>query len=99
MDLIKLEILCKVEDGNGKSSAYNDLLQELNIEAQSEEEEEYHWQEMWFNSTILAQEVFCFTARKKNPEHSVVEFYDARNQIVNLPVDKLIDAIHAAATI
>jgi hypothetical protein len=54
---------------------------------------------MWFNSTILAQEVFCFTARKKNPEHSVVEFYDARNLIVNLPVDKLIDAIHAAATI
>ena len=39
------------------------------------------------------------TARKKNPEHSVVEFYDARNLIVNLPVDKLIDAIHAAATI
>jgi hypothetical protein len=98
MDLIKLEILCKVEDGNGKSSAYNDLLQELNIEAQSEEEE-YHWQEMWFNVTILTQEVFCFTARKKNPEHSVVEFYDARNLIVNLPVDKLIEAIHAAATI
>lgn len=99
MDLIKLEILCKVEDGNGKSSAYNDLLQELNIEAQIEEEEEYHWQEMWFNTTILAQEVFCFTARKKNLEHSVIEFYDARNLIVNLPVDKLIDAIHAAATI
>tara|TARA_R110000772_G_scaffold61260_3_gene137967 strand:- start:2832 stop:3125 length:294 start_codon:yes stop_codon:yes gene_type:complete len=97
MDLIKLEILCKVEDENGKSSAYNDLLQELNIEAQVEEE--YHWQDMWFNSAILAQEVFCFTARKKNPEHSVVEFYDARNLIVNLPVEKLIEAIHAAATI
>jgi len=98
MDLIKLEILCKVEDENGKSSAYNDLLQELNIEAQTEEEE-YHWQDMWFNFAILTQEVFCFTARKKNPEHSVVEFYDARNLIVNLPVDKLIEAIHAAATI
>ena len=97
MDLIKLEILCKVEDENGKSSAYNDLLQELNIEAQVEEE--YHWQDMWFNSTILAQEVFCFTARKKNPEHSVVEFYDARNLIVNLPVDKLIGAIQSASTI
>ena len=98
MDLIKLEILCKVEDGNAKSSAYNDLLEELNINTHVEEEE-YHWQDMWFNSTILAQEVFCFTARKKNPEHSVVEFYDARNLIVNLPVDKLIEAIHAAATI
>jgi len=97
MDLIKLEILCKVEDENGKSSAYNDLLQELNIEA--EVEEDYHWQEMWFNAAILAQEVFCFTTRKKNSEHSVIEFYDARNLIVNLPVDKLIEAIHAAATI
>jgi hypothetical protein len=97
MDLIKLEILCKLEDENGKSSAYNELLEELNIETHLEEE--YHWQDMWFNTTILAQEVFCFTARKKNPEHSVVEFYDARNLIVNLPVDKLIDAIHAAATI
>ena len=54
---------------------------------------------MCFNSTILAQEVFCFTARNKNAEHSIIEFYDARNLIVNLPVDKLIEAIHAAATI
>ena len=97
MDLIKLEILCKIEDGNNGSSAYNDLLEELNIEVAKEDE--YHWQEMWFNSTILAQEVFCFTARKKNAEHSIIEFYDARNLIVNLPVDKLIEAIHAAATI
>ena len=97
MDLIKLEILCKVEDENGKSSAYNDLLQELNIEAQVEEE--YHWQDMWFNVAIFSQEVFCFTGRKKNSEHSVVEFYDARNLIVNLPVDKLIGAIQSASTI
>ena len=97
MDLIKLEILCKVEDENGKSSAYNELLEELNIEVAKDDE--YHWQEMWFNSAIHTQEVFCFTARKKSAEHSVIEFYDSRNLIVNLPVDKLIETIHAAATI
>lgn len=99
MDLIKLEILCKVEDTNGKNSAYQELLEELNIESVEEVEDDYHWQNMWFNTTILAQEVFCFTARKKNSEHSVIEFYDARNLIVNLPVEKLIDTLNAATTI
>jgi hypothetical protein len=99
MDLIKLEILCKVEDNNGKNSAYQDLLQELNIETAIEAEDEYHWQEMWFNIAVLSQEAFCFTSRKKNASHSIIEFYDSRNLIVNLPVDKLIEAIHATATI
>jgi len=95
MKFLKLEVMCLIEQA--PLNSYKEVLKELNLEP--EEAEDTIWLPMWFNVKNLEEELYCVSARKTNPEHTIMELYDARTFIVKDTVENIVSLLNDTQTI
>lgn len=95
MKFIKLPVMCVAEEISMDS--YKSVLKELNLEP--EETVDTAWIDMWFNTNVLKDELYCVSSRKSNKDHSVLELFDSRTFIVNEPVEKVVSLLDDTQTI
>jgi hypothetical protein len=95
MKFVKLEVMCLTEQA--PLNSYKEVLKELNL--QPEETEDTTWLPMWFNIKTLEDELYCVSARKVNPEHTIMELYDTRTFIVKDTVENIVSLLNDTQTI
>jgi len=95
MKFLKLEVMCLTEEA--PMDSYKQVLKELNLEP--DETNDTAWLPMWFNVKNLEEELYCISARKANPAHTIMELYDTRTFIVKDTVENIVSLLNDTQTI
>jgi len=94
MKLIKLNVLSKVIDTTSvdNDQAYKNVLDELGIanSGSDKPDDDSYFRPVFINESILIEEMLSVYERYENNEHSVIEYFDGRTMIINMPPDELV---------
>lgn len=89
MKFIEFEIWGHHEKIDDENQQYKNVLEDLNIN--TVDEIDNYWITMWLNINMLKDEVLTLTPRKEfESTNTMMEFFDGRCYIINLPVQEVI---------
>lgn len=93
MKIIKLEVLSKIVDTKlpeEDNQSYKNVLEDLGITSDGEDEEDSSFRPVYLNTKILNDELLSVFGRLEHPNHSILEYFDGRTMIINMPPDELV---------
>lgn len=96
MKLIKVEILSNIiNEETPEDKAYKQVLEELDLpDPDYLPNENSYFRPAWLNVKILEDEILNIYERLNHPENSIIEYFDGRTMIINMPPNKLVELLH-----
>lgn len=96
MKLVKVEILSNlINEETPEDKAYKQVLEELDLpDPDYLPNEHSYFRTAWLNLKTLEDEVLSIYERLDHPENSIIEYFDGRTMIINMPPSKLVELLH-----